>query len=93
MRNVPTVISRQNRPIRTPLLHVKMGLENLDFKNVKRYLGKVFRHILKANDMEHFISQIQPDWIILKAQKREMKTPLLTCILYPLKHSMFSFLV
>jgi hypothetical protein len=43
-----------------------MGLEKLDFKNVKRYLDSFFRHILKANDMEHLVSQIQPDLIILR---------------------------
>jgi hypothetical protein len=51
-----------------------MGLEKLDFKIVKRYLGKRFRHILKAYDLKHHISQIQPDCMILKAPKREMKT-------------------
>jgi hypothetical protein len=50
-----------------------MGLEKLDFKNVKRYLGKSFGHILKAYDVKHHISQMQPDLIILKAPKREMK--------------------
>jgi hypothetical protein len=49
-------------------------LEKLDFKNFKRYLGKSFGHILKANDMKHHISQLQPDLIILNAPYREMKT-------------------
>jgi hypothetical protein len=53
-----------------------MGFEKLEFKNDKRYLGKIFGHILKANDVKHHISQIQPDLMILKAPKREMKTPL-----------------
>jgi hypothetical protein len=51
-----------------------MGLEKLDFKTVKRYLGKSFGHILKANDVKHHIRQIQPDLMILKSPKREMKT-------------------
>jgi hypothetical protein len=51
-----------------------MGLEKLDFKIVKRYLGKSFGHILKANDVKHHISQMQPDLTILKAPKREMET-------------------
>jgi hypothetical protein len=51
-----------------------MGLEKLDFKIVKQYLGKIFEHNLKANDMEHPICQIQPDLMILKAPKREIKT-------------------
>jgi hypothetical protein len=46
-----------------------MGLEKIDFKVVKRYLGKSFGHILKDNDMKHLISQMQPDWMILKAPK------------------------
>jgi hypothetical protein len=54
-----------------------MGLEKLDFKNVERYLGLIFGLILKANDMEHHISQMQPDLMILKASKRYLKTPLL----------------
>jgi hypothetical protein len=44
-----------------------MGLEKLDFKNVKRYLGKSFGHILKANDVKYDVSQMQPDLMILKA--------------------------
>jgi hypothetical protein len=44
----------------------KMGLEKLDFKIVKRYLGKIFGQILKANDVKHHISQMQPDLIIFK---------------------------
>jgi hypothetical protein len=51
-----------------------MGLEKLDFKIVKRYLGKSFGHFLKANDVRYHISQIQPDLMILTAPKREMKT-------------------
>jgi hypothetical protein len=51
-----------------------MGLEKLDFKIVKRYFGKNFGHILKANDMKHHISQMQPDMTILNALLREMKT-------------------
>jgi hypothetical protein len=54
-----------------------MGLEKLDVKIVKRYFGWIFGHILKVNDMEHHISQIQPDLMILKASKRDMKTLLL----------------
>jgi hypothetical protein len=50
-----------------------MGLEKLNFKNVKRRLSKLFGHILKANDGKHHITQMQPDLIILKAPKREMK--------------------
>jgi hypothetical protein len=50
-----------------------MGLEKIDFKNFKRYFGCYFRHILKANDVKHHISQMQPDLMILKAPKREMK--------------------
>jgi hypothetical protein len=50
-----------------------MGLEKLDFKIAKRYFGKSFGHILKANDVEHHISQMQSDLTILKAPKREMK--------------------
>jgi hypothetical protein len=49
-----------------------MGLEKLDFKNVKQYLGKSFGHILKAEDAKHRISQMQPDLTILKAPKQEM---------------------
>jgi hypothetical protein len=64
MRNVPTVVSRQN---------VKMGLEKLGYIIVKRYLCKSFGHILKVNDVKHHISRIQPDLTILKAPKREMK--------------------
>jgi hypothetical protein len=45
----------------------------LDFKIVKRYLSKSFRQILKANDVKHYISQMQPDLTILKSSKREMK--------------------
>jgi hypothetical protein len=52
-----------------------MGLEKLDSKNDKRYSGKFFGHILKTHDVKHHISQIQPDLMILKAPKREMKTP------------------
>jgi hypothetical protein len=47
-----------------------MVLEKLDFKIVKRYSGKSFGHILKADDMKHHISQMQPDLTILKAPKR-----------------------
>jgi hypothetical protein len=47
--------------------HVKMGLKKLDFKIVKRYSGKSFGHILKANEMKHLICQMQPDLMILKA--------------------------
>jgi hypothetical protein len=50
-----------------------MGLEKLNFKIVKRYLGKSFGQILKANDVKHQISPIQPDLLILKATKGEMK--------------------
>jgi hypothetical protein len=50
------------------------GFGKLNFKIVKRYLGKSFVHNLKANDMKHLIRQIQPDLIIFKAPKREMKT-------------------
>jgi hypothetical protein len=57
MRNVSTFVSRQNRPIRSPC---EMGLEKLDFKIVKLYLGKSFGHILKANDVKHHISQTWP---------------------------------
>jgi hypothetical protein len=46
-----------------------MGLETFDFKIAKRYLGKSFRHILKANDVKHHISQIQPDLTISKVPK------------------------
>jgi hypothetical protein len=59
-----------------------MGLEKLDFKIVKRNIGKSFGHILKANDVKHHISQMQPDLMILKAPKRKMKTPVLYCVLY-----------
>jgi methionine salvage enolase-phosphatase E1 len=51
-----------------------MGLEKLDFKIVKRYLGKSFEHILKANDLNHHINQKRPDLMILKAPKRDMNT-------------------
>jgi hypothetical protein len=44
-----------------------MDLEKLDLKNVKRYLGQIFGHILKAYDVKHHISRIQPDLMILKA--------------------------
>jgi hypothetical protein len=44
-----------------------MGLKKLDFTIVKRYLGKIFGHILKANDVKYHISQIQPNLMILKA--------------------------
>jgi hypothetical protein len=71
MRNVLTVVSRQNRPIRAPC---QMGLEKLDFKHVKRYLGKTFGPILKANYVKYHVSLTQPDLMILKAPKREMKT-------------------
>jgi hypothetical protein len=47
-----------------------IGLETLDFKIVKRHLGKSFVHILKANDVKHHISQIQPDLMIVKAPQR-----------------------
>jgi hypothetical protein len=50
-----------------------MGLEKLDFKIVKRYFGVSFGQILKANDVKHHIIQMQPDLMILKASKREMK--------------------
>jgi hypothetical protein len=63
-----------------------MGLEKLDFKNVKRYLGKIVGHILKANDMEHLISQIQSDLIFLKALKCEMKTSPFYHVFLPLKN-------
>jgi hypothetical protein len=53
-----------------------MSLEKLDFKNIKRCLGKIFGRILKAYDVKHHMSQSQTDWMILKAPKREMKTPL-----------------
>jgi hypothetical protein len=58
------------------ILHVKcvMGLEKLDFKDVKRYLWKIFGHILKANNVKHHVSQMQPDLMILKAPKCEKKT-------------------
>jgi hypothetical protein len=59
-----------------------MGLEKLDFKNIKPYLGKRFGHILKANDVKYHIRQIQPDLMILKAPKREMKTPLFYHVFY-----------
>jgi hypothetical protein len=51
-----------------------MGLEKLDFKIVKRYFGKSFGRILKANDLKHHIIEMQPDLMIFKAPKREMKT-------------------
>jgi hypothetical protein len=51
-----------------------MGFDQLDFKNVKQYQGKIFEYILKANDLKHQISQIQPDLMILKAPKRDIKT-------------------
>jgi hypothetical protein len=51
-----------------------MGLEKLEFKNVKRYLGKKLGHILKANDVKHHIRQRKPDLLILKALKQEMKS-------------------
>jgi hypothetical protein len=35
-----------------------MGLEKLDFKIVKPFLGKGFGHILKANDVKHHINQM-----------------------------------
>jgi hypothetical protein len=41
-----------------------MGLGKIDFKNVKRYFGKMFGNILKANDVKHHISQMQPDLMI-----------------------------
>jgi hypothetical protein len=44
-----------------------MGLEKLEFKNVKQYLGKSFGHNLKANDVKHHVSQMQPDLMIFKA--------------------------
>jgi hypothetical protein len=44
-----------------------MGLEKLDFKIVKRYLGKSFGPIMKANDVKHHVSPMQPDLMILKA--------------------------
>jgi hypothetical protein len=44
-----------------------MGLEKLDFKIVERYLGKSLGNILKANNVKHHISQMQPDLMILKA--------------------------
>jgi hypothetical protein len=44
-----------------------MGLDKLDYKIVKRYLGKSFGKILKANDVKHHKSQLQPDLMILKA--------------------------
>jgi hypothetical protein len=55
-----------------------MGLEKLDSKIVKQYLGKSFLHILKAYDVKHRISQMQPDLMVLKAPKCEVKTPLFT---------------
>jgi hypothetical protein len=51
-------------PMRTPCY---MGLEKLDLKIVKRYLCKSFGHILKANDVKHYISQMQLNLMILKA--------------------------
>jgi hypothetical protein len=44
-----------------------MGLEKLDFKIVKQYLGKIFGHSLKAYHVKHLICQMQPDLMILKA--------------------------
>jgi hypothetical protein len=41
-----------------------VSLEKLDFKNIKRHFGEIFRHILKANDMKHHISQIQLDCMV-----------------------------
>jgi hypothetical protein len=43
-----------------------MGLEKQDFKKVKWYFSKSFGHILKADDVKHHISQMQPDLMILK---------------------------
>jgi hypothetical protein len=60
-----------------------MRLEKLDFKNDKRYLGKIFGHILKAYDVKHHVSQIQPDLMILKEPKREMKAPLFYQVFLP----------
>jgi hypothetical protein len=42
--------------------------------------------------MEHLLNQILPDPMILKAPKREMKTPLFYLIFYHLKKPMFSSL-
>jgi hypothetical protein len=50
-----------------------MGLEKLAFKNLKQHLGKVFGHILKANDVEHHITQIPLDLMLLMAPKQDMK--------------------
>jgi hypothetical protein len=70
-----------------------MGLEKLDFQNEIQYLSKNFGHILKANDIKHHISQIQPYLTILMAPKREMKTKLFLPSILPFKHPMFSFIV
>jgi hypothetical protein len=48
-----------------------MGLEKLDLKKVKRYLGKTFGHIQKANDEKYSLSPMQPDLMKLKAPKQE----------------------
>jgi hypothetical protein len=37
-----------------------------------------FGHILKANEVKHHISQMQPDLMILRAPKRDVKTLLVS---------------
>jgi hypothetical protein len=43
------------------------GFGELNFQNVKRYLGKTLGHIVKANDVKYHESPMKPDLMILKA--------------------------
>jgi hypothetical protein len=49
-------------------------LENSIFNYFNLHLGLIFEHILKAHDMKPQITQIQPNLIISRAPKREMRT-------------------
>jgi hypothetical protein len=58
------------------MFHVKpckWAWQNSISKLLNDILTKVLV-IMKANDVKHHISQMQPDLMILKALKREMKT-------------------
>jgi hypothetical protein len=66
-----------------------LNQKKLDLKIVEQYLVKSFGHILKANDVKHHISQIQPDLMILKAPKREMKYGFSLTANYMVKNRVF----
>jgi hypothetical protein len=71
--------------------HVKW--EKLDFKILNDTLAEVLDIFWKILMCKHHLSQIQPDLTILKAPKREIKTPLFYRVFYHLKNPIFSFLI